>query len=131
MSPQFELIKVKTMAELDRYGVREFAASFGHKPVGLPIILWFTAGELVAYVEVRNTPILYPAVHHEISPRVFLAGGQQLAELVAREYEGAFVIYDRRSAHFEPEQMGRLGFALSPLKFFEVNPQQKETEHGS
>jgi len=127
MTSKFKLIQINSQAELERYGVREFAQEFGHKPIGLPIILWFYDDELVAYVEVRMTPVLYPAVHPAVSPRVFLEGGRMLCELVKRDYEGALVIYDKRSAHFEQEMMLHLEFELSPLKFF----QPKETQDGS
>lgn len=121
----FKIISISSQAELDRYGVREFAAEFDHKPIGLPIILWFYNDELVAYVEVRQTPVLYPAVHPVVSPRAFLTGGRMLCELVREDYQGAYVIYDKRSAHFQVEAMERLGFALSPLKFFQ--PKEEST----
>jgi hypothetical protein len=127
MTKKFKLVRINSKAELDRYGVREFAAEFGHKPIGLPIILWFYDDELVAYVEVRRTPILYPAVHPKINPRIFLEGGLLLAAMLREEFEGGFIIYDRRSALFEPEAMEHLGLELSPLKFF----QTKETPDGS
>jgi hypothetical protein len=127
MTSTFKLIQINSQAELDRYGVREFAAEFGHRPIGLPIILWFYDDELVAYVEVRMTPVLYPAVHPNVSPRAFLEGGRMLCDKVRRDYQGALVIYDHRSAYFQAEAMERLGFELSPLKFFEP----KETHNGS
>lgn len=127
MTANFKLVEIHSQAELDRYGVREFAAEFGHKPIGLPIILWFYDEQLVAYVEVRQTPVFYPAVHPDVSPRAFLTGGRMLCELVKRDYEGAFVIYDKRSAHFAPGLMVNLGFQESPLRFFEP----KETNDGS
>jgi hypothetical protein len=127
MTKKFKLVRINSKAELERYGVLEFAAEFGHKPIGLPIILWFYDDDLVAYVEVRRTPILYPAVHPEISSRVFLEGGRMLYDLLKDDFEGGFVIYDYRSAKFQPEAMEHLGFELSPLKFF----QKKETPDGS
>jgi len=127
MTDSFKIIQIHSQAELDRYGVREFAAEFGHKPVGLPIILWFYDDDLVAYVEVRQTIVLHPAVHHMIEPRVFLEGGRKLCQLMRSEYEGALVIYDERSAHFAPGLMIRLGFERSPFQYF----QPKEITNGS
>jgi hypothetical protein len=119
MTRAFQMVAANTQADLDRYGVREFAAEFDHKPVGLPLLLWFYGEELVAYVEVRHVPVLFPAVHPNINPRVFLEGGRKLCQMVRKYFENGYVIYDYRSAKFEPEAMRRLGFQLSPLKFFE------------
>jgi hypothetical protein len=114
MTSAFQIVTINSQAELDRYGVREFAAEFDHKPIGL------------AYVEVRHMPVLFPAVHPDISPRIFLEGGRKLCQMVKKDFENGFVIYDYRSAKFGPEAMRRLGFELSPLKFFEP-----ETPDGS
>ena len=127
MTSNFKLIQINSQAELDRYGVREFAAEFNHKPAGLPIILWFCDDELVAYVEVRRTTVFHPAVHPKIEPRVFLEGGRKLCELMRTDHEGALVIYDERSAHFQEGLMRHLGFELSPFKYF----QPKEISNGS
>ena len=119
MTDSFKIIQIHSQAEMDRYGVREFAAEFGHRPIGLPIILWFYDDDLVAYVEVRQTVVLPPAVHHKIEPRVFLEGGRKLCQLMRTEYEGSLVIYDKRSAHFPPATMMHLGFELSPFLYFQ------------
>jgi hypothetical protein len=126
MTSAFQIVTINSQAELDRYGVREFAAEFDHKPIGLPVLLWFHQDQLVAYVEVRHMPVLFPAVHPDISPRIFLEGGRKLCQMVKKDFENGFVIYDYRSAKFGPEAMRRLGFELSPLKFFEP-----ETPDGS
>jgi hypothetical protein len=127
MTQDFRLLRIHSKAELDRYGVKEFAEEFGHKPIGLPIILIFHKDDLVAYVEVRQTPVLYPAVHPKIIPRAFLEAGRMIVAIMREELEGSFMIYDRRSALFEPEAMEHLGLQLSPLKFFEP----KEIQNGS
>jgi hypothetical protein len=119
MINKFKVIEVVTHADVERYGVREFAAEFGHTPIGLPLLLFFCDEDLVAYVEVRYTPVLYPAVHPKVSPRIFLEGGRLLHKIAERDFENAFVIYDHRSANFKPQAMEHLGFTESPLKFFE------------
>jgi hypothetical protein len=125
MTRDFKFLRIHSKAEVDRYGVKEFADEFGHKPIGLPIILLFYQDDLVAYFEVRQTPVLHPAIHPKISPRVFLEGGRLIAAVMREEFEGGFIIYDRRSALFEPEAMEHLGFELSPLRFFETKEIQK------
>jgi hypothetical protein len=125
MIDRFKFVQVNSIAELDRYGVREFAAEFGHEPIGLPIWLFFHKDDLVAYCEIRMTPVIYPAVHPKISPRAFFEGGRLLCDKMRDHLPGAFVIYG--SAPFDAKQMTKLGFELSPLQFF----QPKETENGS
>jgi hypothetical protein len=120
MTKDFKLLRIHSQADVDRYGVREFAKEFGHDPTGLPIILFFYQDDLVAYFEVRQTPVLYPAIHPKISPRTFLEGGRLMADVMREEFEGGFLIYDRRTALFEPEAMEHIGFGLSPLKFFQT-----------
>jgi len=126
MTSEFNIVEITSFTEYERYGLREFASEFGHQPIGLPIHLWFYKGDLVAYVEVRNLPVLYPAVAHGISPRVFLGGGQALCEMMKSHYANGFVIYDRRSAQFAESQMERLGFTKSPLAFYEVTQEKDD-----
>jgi hypothetical protein len=119
MTSQFRVIQINSQAELDRYGIREFAAEFGHKPIGLPQLLFFHQDDLVAYCEIRSTPMIHLGVHPKLSPRTFLEGGRLLCSIVRDRFPNGFVIYDRRSAQFEPEAMKHLGFVESPFKFFE------------
>jgi hypothetical protein len=128
MTNNFRIVQINSQAEIERYGLRQFAAEFGHKPVGLPILLFFHQDELVAYVEVRSTPLLHLGVHPKLSSRTFLEGGRLLCAIVRERFPNGFVIYDYRSALFKPEQMKHLGFVLSPFQFFE--PKQ-ETSDGS
>lgn len=128
MTEKFRIVQVNSKAEVERYGVMEFAAEFGHKPIGLPLLLFFHKDDLVAYVEVRHLPVLFPAVHPKVSPRIFLEGGRLLKQVVEDKYENGFVIYDYRSANFVSGLMKHLGFSRSPLKFYEV---RKEEQNGS
>lgn len=119
---QFTVIQCDTVQELERFGVYEFAAEFDHHPEGFPVLLFFCNGELAYYLEARQTTVFYPAIHPRISPRMFLTGGRQFADILVQKHQGALLATDPMLERFTPELMAKIRFRLPPYVFYEVQP---------
>lgn len=111
------LVRVETKDQLA--ALNEWAAGFNHH---VPNLSWPTyevrhKGKLVAYIQMPNIPIIYPAISPNASKREVYESGNAVASIVHSRF-GACQVVTPEETGFTPKIMAHFGFATTHHKLY-------------
>lgn len=99
--------------------LNKWAAEFDHK---IQSLLWPTfevrhKGELVAYVQLPNIPVIYPAIHPKSSKRTVFESGLAVIKAIKSKF-GICQAATPDESKFSPAVMKHFGFDPNPRKLY-------------